>query len=259
MWELTADKINHCLARSALFGDGRPIFEIWEAIAENQISDGAKLLWVKTVAESLVEAHRYQIPDDRKRVFYHPNGSRGPQDRVHLQHEALVFCGFTDPILDKPNPGDSLLLEFAITGHSREASELIWRLIDDGKASQFLIEHWNYHVARGVAAELKSPPADSKRRLDGILERVGLKGKKSESGFNGELVRVFIGVMRLLGPAAYGIERRNFRDTIAKKLKAAGLLPKDITRTDLARFKSDVIDVELKKAEPSVEKLKSRG
>ena len=135
---------------------------------------------------------------------------------------------------------ERLLLDCAIELKSRDASENIWRLIASDKATRFLRDEWLSYVSNGVWKAVKSSAKGSdnaNRRGDSMLFALGIFGKKA-TDTKKEKIRIFVGVMKLLGPSAYNVSSHCFTTLVVEKLIKCGVIDEDLKGKELEAVKN---------------------
>jgi hypothetical protein len=235
---ITSESMDERLARAYLRGLGDEVLEVWRAIADNRLSRESQEIWTKKVADWIMTTaeparRRPPLGFAVEEYFYRP------AERSERVQAALVTSGFAEPMLDTLDD-ERLLLDCAIELKSRDAAENIWRLIASDKATQFLRDEWLSHVSKGVWKAVKSSAQKSvnaNRRGDSMLSALGIFGKKA-ADTKKEKLRIFVGIMKRLGPSCYNVSPRYFANFVVDKLKICGVIDEDLKGDALEAVKS---------------------
>lgn len=228
MTDFTEGDLKARLAAAHIRGHGERVYEIWEKISAGELPPEAIQAWAKMVADWIVSTGKKSTQDQEwQEVDLHRAAMGGHRaERVHV---GLAISGFAESDLDTLE--DEHLLFKCATGRLklRAASEQIWRLIAQGKATQGLREQWLDHVSHELSRFIDARDGKeffSNRAGEKLLGHLSLSGKKRDDWTTNKIEILYLSVVSLFPKAFYAEDSRKYISEVLHKLAAIGAIDK---------------------------------
>jgi hypothetical protein len=226
MTDFAEEDLKARLAAAHIRGDGKGVYEIWEKIAADQLSPETLQVWAKVAADWIVSTGKNRTPDHEWQEVERHRAAMGGH-RAERVHVGLAISGFAESELDTLE--DEYLLFQCATGRLklRAASEQIWRLIAQGKATQGLREQWLDHVSRELSGFIDV--RDQKeyfpnRAGEKLLGHLSLAGKKRGEWNVDKVEILYLSILSKFPRNFYGQDHRKYVSAVLNKLAAIGAI-----------------------------------
>lgn len=229
MTDFTEDDLKARLAAAHIHGDGKGAYEVWEKIASGQLPPEATQAWAKLTADWIVSTGRTGTRDQKWQEVDRHRAAMGG-DRAERVHVGLAISGFTESRLDTLE--DEHLLFQCATGRLklRAASEQIWQLIAQGKATQGLREQWLDHISKKISDFISlrnSKEFNANRAPEKLLDALSLSRKKRHQWSVNQVEILYVSIISKFPKSFYSADPRKYVSEVLGKLAAIGALNQD--------------------------------
>jgi hypothetical protein len=226
MTDFTEDDLKARLAAAHIRGDGKSVYEVWDKIASGQLSPEATQAWAKLAADWIVSTGKTGTRDQEWREVDGHRAAMGGH-RAERVHVGLAISGFAESELDTLE--DEYLLFQCATGRLklRAASEQIWQLIAQGKATQGLREQWLDHISKQILDFIirrNKREFYANRAPEKLPEALSLSRKKRHKWSVDQVEILYVSIISKFPQAFYSEDPRKYVSLVLEKLSAIGAI-----------------------------------